>query len=69
MRQRAGSCRSTSSDPQWPKRLIGRWRGFRVILGSWAWMLLVYVYSEPTNTVTVVAIHDARTMSSATTAR
>ncbi len=55
--------------PQIGKRLTGRWRGFRVVLGPWAWMLVVYVYDETTNTVTVVAIHDARTMSSVTTGR
>lgn len=55
--------------PRIGKRLTGRWRGFRLILGPWAWMLLVYVDDEPTDTVTIVAIHDARTISSATTAR
>jgi hypothetical protein len=30
-------------------------------------MLLVYVYEEATHTVTIVAIHDARSVSSATT--
>lgn len=56
-----------ASFPQIGKRLTGRWRGFRVILGPWAWMLVVYSYHETMNTVTVVAIHDARTMSSFTT--
>jgi plasmid stabilization system protein ParE len=58
-----------ASFPQIGKRLTGRWRGFRVVLGPWAWMLMVYVYDATTSTVTVVAIHDARTMSSATTER
>ncbi len=44
-------------------RLAGRWRGFRVILGPWPWMLLVYQYDEGTDTVVVDAIHDARTAS------
>ena len=56
-----------ASFPQIGKRLTGRWHGFRVVLGPSAWMLVVYVYDEAANTVTVVAIHDARTMSSATT--
>ncbi|MBA3877175.1 MAG: hypothetical protein C0498_09615 [Anaerolinea sp.] len=56
-----------ASFPQIGKRLTGRWRGFRVILGPWAWMLVVYSYHETMNTVTVVAIRDARTMSSSTT--
>jgi plasmid stabilization system protein ParE len=58
-----------ASFPQIGTRLTGRWRGFRVVLGPWAWMLVVYVYDETTSTVTVVAIHDSRTMSSATTRR
>ncbi|HET7026103.1 MAG TPA: hypothetical protein VFI28_00270 [Candidatus Limnocylindrales bacterium] len=48
------------------KRLTGRWRPFRMLLGTWPWMLLIYLYAEETGTVTVVAIHDARSVSSAT---
>ncbi len=51
------------------KRLAGRWSAFRVVLGPWPWMLLVYQYDEPTDTVAVIAIHDARTGSSATSER
>lgn len=57
---------SLASFPNIGKRLTGRWRGFRVILGPWPWMLIVYVFDEPTNTVAIVAIHDARSASSAT---
>ena len=56
-----------ASFPLLGKRLTGRWRGFRVILGPWPWMLLVYVFDEPTESVTIVAIHDARSAISATT--
>ena len=55
-----------TSFPQIGKRLTGRWRDFRVILGPWHWMLIVYLYDEPTNTVAIAAIHDAREASSAT---
>ena len=55
-----------ASFPQIGKRLTGRWRDFRVILGPWHWMLIVYLYDEPTNTVAIVAIHDAQEASSAT---
>ncbi len=51
------------------RRLTGRWRGFRVILGPWPWMLLVYQYDERTDTVTVDAVHDARAVSAATSER
>ncbi len=55
-----------ASFPLIGKRLNGRWLDFRAILGPWPWMLIVYVYDEPTNTVAIVAIHDAREASSAT---
>lgn len=51
------------------RRLIGVWRAFRLILGPWPWMLVIYQYDETTDTVTVFAIHDARTGSAATSAR
>jgi hypothetical protein len=56
-----------ASFPQIGKRLTGRWQGLRVILGPWPWMLLVYAFDETTNIATVVAIHDARSATSATT--
>ncbi|MFI5259197.1 MAG: type II toxin-antitoxin system RelE/ParE family toxin [Candidatus Limnocylindrales bacterium] len=55
-----------ASFPQIGKRLNGRWRDFRVILGPWPWMLIVYLYDEPTNTVAIAAVHDAREASAAT---
>ena len=55
-----------ASFPQIGKLLTGRWRGFRLILGPWPWMLIVYLYDEQTNTVAILAIHDAREASSAT---
>jgi mRNA-degrading endonuclease RelE of RelBE toxin-antitoxin system len=51
------------------RRLIGGWQAFRLILGPWPWMLLIYQYDETTDTVTIFAIHDARTGSAATSAR
>jgi plasmid stabilization system protein ParE len=55
-----------ASFPQIGKLLTRRWRGFRLILDPWPWMLIVYLYDEPTNTVAILAIHDAREASSAT---
>jgi hypothetical protein len=49
--------------------LGGRWEGFRVLLGPWRWMLLVYVYLEDADRVVVVAIEDARSSTSASTTR
>ncbi len=50
------------------RRLRGRWRGFRALIGPWPWMILVYEYDESTDTATVSAIHDARSESAATSA-
>jgi hypothetical protein len=41
--------------------LDGRWDGFRLILGPWPWMLIVYVYDEAADLVIVATIQDART--------
>ena len=48
------------------RRLGERWHGYRLVLGPWPWMLLIYQYDETTETVTVLAVHDARTSSVAT---
>jgi hypothetical protein len=58
--------RQLTSFPSIGKRLAGRWHGLRVILGPWPWMLIVYVFDEGTDTVAIVAVHDARSASSAT---
>jgi plasmid stabilization system protein ParE len=42
------------------RSLPGRWAGFRVVLGPWPWMLLVYAYDEPTDLVAIVTIQDSR---------
>ena len=46
--------------------LVGRWEGFRFILGPWRWMLLVYTFDEARARVVIVTIQDARTSRSAT---
>jgi mRNA-degrading endonuclease RelE of RelBE toxin-antitoxin system len=48
------------------RRLVGRWRAYRVVIGPLPWMLLVYQFDDTTDTVTVLAVHDARSVSSAT---
>ena len=40
--------------------LMGRWTGFRFLLGPWRWMLVVYRYDEETDTLVIVTIQDAR---------
>lgn len=52
--------------PQLGPGLVGRWSRYRFILGPWPWMLIVYHWDEPTDTVVVVTIQDARSAMAAT---
>ena len=40
--------------------LDDRWHDFRLILGPWPWMLIVYMYDAEADLVVVVTIQDAR---------
>lgn len=40
--------------------LTGRWKGFRFLMGPWSWLLIVYVFDEKTDQVTIVTVQDAR---------
>jgi plasmid stabilization system protein ParE len=42
------------------QQLGGRWEGFRVILGPWRWMLIVYVFDPEGEQVSIVTIQDGR---------
>ena len=55
--------------PQLGPALEGRWDGFRFVLGPWPWMLLVYVWDEGADVVSVVTIQDARSATAATSER
>ena len=46
--------------------LAGRWSGFRYVLGPWSWLLIVYVYDSPSDTVQIVTLQDARSAIAAT---
>jgi ParE toxin of type II toxin-antitoxin system, parDE len=48
------------------RALAGRWSGFRVVLGPWPWMLLVYVYDEAEDVLAIVSIQDSRSASAVT---
>jgi plasmid stabilization system protein ParE len=60
------SLRPLAEFPRLGVDLPGRWRGLRVILGPWRWMLLVHLFDEAADRVVVVTIQDARTSSAAT---
>ena len=47
--------------PRLGRELTGRWSPFRVILGPWPWMLIIYRYDVTADVVTVATIVDART--------
>jgi plasmid stabilization system protein ParE len=49
--------------------LVGRWSGFRFILGPWPWMLLIYEYDRAKDEVGVVSIQDSRSARAATSQR
>jgi plasmid stabilization system protein ParE len=60
------SLRPLSRFPKLGAPLEGRWADFRFILGPWRWMLIVYVYDEAADRVSVVTIEDARSATAAT---
>lgn len=47
------------------RMLGGRWADARFVLGPWRWMILLYRYEEAADRVYIVAVHDARSSSSA----
>jgi plasmid stabilization system protein ParE len=60
--------RQLADFPRSGPELEGRWAGFRFVLGPWPWMLLVYVFDEEADQVSVVTIQDARSARSARSA-
>lgn len=56
----ARSLRVLETFPLAGPELEGRWAPARFVLGPWLWMVLVYMYDEPSDRVFVVAMHDAR---------
>lgn len=63
----ARSLRPLERFPLMGPALAARWEGFRLLLGPWRWLLMVYVYIEAEDRVVVVTIQDARSAASATT--
>ncbi len=55
--------------PQLGPALEGGWIGFRFVLGPWPWMLLVYVWDEDADVVSLVTVQDARSAAAATRER
>lgn len=57
--------RSLERFPTLGRELSGRWTGYRVLLGPWRWLLIVYVYREEKQRVVVVTMQDARSSTAA----
>ena len=62
----ARSLRTLETFPLAGVELGGRWTPARFVLGPWFWMILLYRYEEPSDSVYVVAMHDGRSATSAT---
>ena len=56
----ARSLRLLGRFPLAGRALEGRWAPMRFVLGPWSWMILVYVYDDDADRVSVVATYDAR---------
>lgn len=65
----ARSLRTLETFPFAGAELGGRWAPARFVLGPWSWMILLYRYEESSDRVYVVAMHDGRSATSATTAQ
>ena len=63
----AAALRVLKRFPESGRALIGSWEGFRLLIGPWRWMLIVYAYEAERDLVTVVSIQDARSSTAATT--
>ena len=56
----ARSLRVLETFPLAGSALEGRWAPARFVLGPWPWLILLYVYDEPSDRADVIAAHDAR---------
>lgn len=65
----ARSLRALETFPLAGPELEVRWAPSRFVIGPWSWMILLYRYEESSDQVFVVAMHDARSASSATSSR
>ncbi len=61
-----GSLEPLATFPLAGRALHGAWAGFRLLIGPWPWMLLVYLFDDVTDRVLVVTVQDARRASSTT---
>jgi len=60
------SLRTLEQFPRAGRKLFGRWKDCRALIGPWGWLIVVYVYLEVEDRAIGVAFHDARTSDAAT---
>jgi len=65
----ARSLRVLETFPLPGPKLEEPWAPTRFVLGLWSWMILLYSYDESSDRVFVVAVHDARSATSARSSR
>jgi plasmid stabilization system protein ParE len=65
----ARSLRALETFPLAGAELGDRWAPTRFVPGPWSWMVLLYRYDEPSDRIFLVAMHDARSATSATASR
>lgn len=51
------------------RALTGAWDGTRFLIGPWPWLILIYLHDEHDDAVYLVAAHDGRSSSAATSTR
>jgi plasmid stabilization system protein ParE len=52
--------------PSIGRQLEGEWSGFRLIVGPWRWLLIVYVHDEDQDLVSILTFQDARSSTAVT---
>lgn len=60
------SLRIVEQFPRAGRELDGRWQPFRLLIGPWRWLLILYEYNEQEDVVQVLTIQDARSSHAAT---
>jgi hypothetical protein len=65
----ARSLRVLETFPLAGAELSDRWAPIRFVLGPWPWMVLLYRFDEPSDRIFLIAMHDARSATSATASR
>jgi len=63
------SLRQLERFPRLGRELPGRWTDFRLLLGPWPWLLMIYLFLPDEGRVVVVTIQDARSSAAATAER